>query len=242
MNTKVYIHEFINVVGHNRARYMQHMAANWSPLAQEERSQLCYGIWGVVGSTGSWPQVVNIWEEDGFDGLAESFRHELGHRDLQDPALAKWWATAAEMRSGGFDRILVPHPKMPTVEELVSGGGHQGVAYAHEIITTSPGGAQRLLDAAWEDAEKIGANHRWRLIGAWTTAMRNRDECVLLWAIPSWGAWAGAESDAARGRELLPTTEVFVRSRQRILLADAPLSPTRTGRQPTRTDRVDWTD
>ena len=241
MNTKVYIHEFIDVVGHNRARYMQHMAANWSPLAQEERGQLCYGIWGVVGSTGRWPQVLNIWEEDGFHGLADSFRHELGHPDLQDPALARWWAAAAEMRSGGFDRILVPHPEMPTIEELVR-GEHRGEAYAHELITVGPGSAWRFLDAVWEDSEKIGADFGWQLIGAWCTAMRNRDECVLLWRIPTWEAWAGAEREAARGRELLPAKEVFVRGRQRILLADSPLSPTRTGRQPSRADRVDWTD
>ena len=85
MNDKVYIHEYIDIIGHNRGRYMYHMTANWSPTAQEERHQLCYGVWGVVGSTGRWPQVVNLWEEDGFDGLARSFGHELGHRDLQDP-------------------------------------------------------------------------------------------------------------------------------------------------------------
>src|SRR5665213_4375226 len=70
VNEKVYIHEFIDIIGHNRGRYMYHMTANWSPAGQEDRHQLCYGVWGVVGSTGRWPQVVNIWEEDGFDGLA----------------------------------------------------------------------------------------------------------------------------------------------------------------------------
>ena len=83
MNDKVYIHEFINITKQNRSRYMHHMTANWSPIAQAERQQLCYGVWGTVGSTGRWPEVVNIWEEDGFEGLARSFGHELGHRDLQ---------------------------------------------------------------------------------------------------------------------------------------------------------------
>ena len=41
-NNKVYIHEFIDIIGQNRARYMHHMTANWSPIAQEERNQLCY--------------------------------------------------------------------------------------------------------------------------------------------------------------------------------------------------------
>jgi hypothetical protein len=95
MNDQVYIHEFIDIIGQNRANYMQHMTANFSPMAQEVRNQRCYGVWGVVGSTGQWPQVVNIWEEDGLDGLAASFRHELSHPTLQDPKLATWWKKAA---------------------------------------------------------------------------------------------------------------------------------------------------
>ena len=99
-NDKVYIHEFIDIIGHNRANYMHHMTANWSPIGQRERHQLCYGVWGTVGSTGTWPEVVNIWEEDGFAGLAESFRHEFGHPTLQDPELAEWWARAAGIPQG----------------------------------------------------------------------------------------------------------------------------------------------
>ena len=55
MNNRVYIHEFIDIIGHNRANYMQHMTANWGPIGQEERNQLCYGVWALVGSTGLWP-------------------------------------------------------------------------------------------------------------------------------------------------------------------------------------------
>ena len=44
VNDRVYIHEFIDIIGHNRAKYMHHMPANWSPIAQEERHQLCFGV------------------------------------------------------------------------------------------------------------------------------------------------------------------------------------------------------
>ena len=148
-NEKVYIHEFIDIIGHGRARYMHHMTANWSPIAQEERNQLCYGVWGVVGSTGPWPTVVNMWEEDGWDGLAASFGHELSHAELQDPKLARWWATAAEMRSGGFDRILVPAPWSPTITDLCARGAG-GVAYAHDQVTVPPGTARDFLELARE--------------------------------------------------------------------------------------------
>ena len=127
-NDKVYIHEFIDIIGHHRADYMHHMTANWSPIAQEERNQLCYGVWGIVGSTGQWPATVNMWEEDGWAGLARSFGYELGHADLQDPKLAHWWARASQFRSGG----LRPHL------------GARCVGADHRRALRAPGGRRRL--------------------------------------------------------------------------------------------------
>ena len=99
-NNKVYIHEYIDIIGHNRANYMHHMTANFSPMAQVQRHQLCYGVWGTVGTTHRWPEVINIWEEDGFDGMASSFRHEFNHPTLQDPALAAWGGRPAGVPAG----------------------------------------------------------------------------------------------------------------------------------------------
>src|SRR6185437_9769590 len=132
-NEKVYIHEFIDIIGHNRANYMHHMTANFSPMAQDERHQLCYGVWGVVGTTRGWPEVVNIWEEDGFPGLSRSFEHEFNHPSLQDPKLAKWWSEAANYRRHGDDRVLIPAPWMPTIEQLCA-AGTSGETYAHEQV------------------------------------------------------------------------------------------------------------
>jgi hypothetical protein len=246
LNNRVYIHEFIDITKQNRARYMHHMAANWSPIGQELRHQLCYGVWGVVGSTGRWPQVVNIWEEDGFAGLATSFRAELGNATLQDPKLAKWWAAAADLRSGGFDRLLVPHPDTRTIEELCA-DGVTGEAYAHEVITVRPGSAGAFLDDALRQASKARDSYGWELAGAWRTAMRGDDEAILLWAVPDWESWARVEQDLADdiggGRDvLLGDAARAIETRQRILLVDSPLCPFRTGRQPSRDDRTDWTD
>ncbi|HSA52903.1 MAG TPA: hypothetical protein VLH10_22690 [Yinghuangia sp.] len=242
MNTKVYIHEFIDITKQNRARYMHHMTANWSPIAQEQRDQLCYGVWGVVGSTGPWPQVVNIWEEDGFDGLASSFRLELGNALLQDPALEKWWAAAADLRSGGYDRLLVPHSSIPTIEELCASPSRGGEVYAHEVITVPRKRAWDLLDHVADNADAAAKATDWRLTGAWYTALGAGSECILLWTIPTWEAWAAAEKDLVRGRDHLLADSELVENRDRILLVDAPLSPHRTGRQPARSDRTDWTD
>lgn len=241
-NEKVYIHEFIDIIGHNRANYMHHMVANWSPEAQEERRQLCYGVWAVLGSTGRWPEVVNIWEHESWDGLAASFAVETVGRGAQDPKLEKWWAKAAEFRRGGVDRILEPAPWTRTSSELTA-AGVTGECYAHELVRVRPGTAIDFLDRVRADAVPLGARYGWDLAGAWKTAMVDDDECIVLWAIPTWQEWARfehAQSVEPAIRTWRADARELVRSWQRIVMVDAPLSPFRTGRQPTRADRTDW--
>jgi hypothetical protein len=241
MNDKVYIHEFINIIGHNRAKYMHHMTANWSPIAQEERHQLCYGVWGIVGTTRGWPEVLNLWEEDGFDGLATSFRHEFNHRGLQDPKLAKWWAEAANYRHSGEDRVLVPAPWTRTISELCA-DGVRGEVYAHEQFELPQGTSRDFLEEVADKAVELYRPFGWELAGAWETAMRNESECFLLWAIPTWDQWGEFEvAERADGPLRSWRRATYDRSVacRRFLVVDAPLSPFRTGRQPTVSDRVD---
>jgi hypothetical protein len=244
VNDKVYIHEFVDIIGQNRARYMHHMTANFSPMAQEVRNQRCYGVWGVVGSTGRWPQVVNIWEEEGLEGLATSFRHELNHPTLQDPALAAWWAKAAELRSGGRDRLLAPAPWMRTIEELCRDRISAEV-YAHELVEVAPGTSGEHLGMVRDEAIAAYGEFGWQLCGAWETLMVNDSECVLLWAIPAWEQWAELEQ-ARRTHPALQKWRSRVveqaRAMTRILLVDAALSPFRTHRQPARSDQTDWAE
>ena len=238
-NDKVYIHEFIDIIGHNRAHYMHHMTANWSPQARVARHQLCYGVFGTVGSTGRWPEVVNLWEEDGFDGLAASFRHEFDHASLQDPALAEWWARAASFRRGGIDRLLVPAPWTRTIDELCA-AGVRGEVYAHEVIQVRPGTAWDLIDLVESEAIDVHATFGWELAGAWTTAMVNDSEVLLLWAIPSWESWADFERAQHTDTGVVAwrgSVGSLAVDWKRILVVDAPLSPFRTGRQPEESDR-----
>jgi hypothetical protein len=244
VNDRVYIHEFIDIHGHNRANYMHHMTANWSPIGQEQRNQLCYGVWALFGSTGAWPQTVNMWEHEGWDGLAASFRTEAVGTGAQDPALAKWWAKAAEFRRGGFDRIVVPAPWTRTIGELCA-DGVVGEVYAHELIKVRPGSAAEFLERAREAAAPVLGQYGWDLIGAFTTAMVDDDEALLLWSIPTWQQWSDAEKAHATNDDLVTWRQgvrEIVGNWHRILLVDSPLSPMRLGRQPSRDDRIDWTD
>ncbi len=246
MNEKLYIHEYIDVIGHNRANYMHHMTANWSPIAQEPpRHQLCYGVWGVVGSTGRWPEVVNMWEHDGFNGVAASLGHETGRPQLQDQKLEKWWAEAANYRRGGLDRLLAPVPWTRTIEELCA-DGVRGDLYAHETVKVAPWTANDFLSSVAEVAVPACEAFGWVLAGAFRTTMRDDSECTLIWAIPSWQQWAEREQ-AAEADPGLQKWHSLLRDRatsfERFVMNDAPLSPMKIGRQPSRDDRVEnWTD
>ncbi|WP_436793354.1 NIPSNAP family containing protein [Actinospongicola halichondriae] len=246
INDRVYIHEVIDIRGHHRADYMHHMAANWSPLAQETRDQKLFGMWSVLGSTGPWPKVVNIWEERGFAGLAASFAGEAVGPGAQDPALEKWWAKANEFRSGGFDRLVKPAPWSPSIDDLCASGAG-GVAYAHETISVRAGSSWDFLDLVRERAVPVYGAFGCSLVGAFVTTMVDDDECILLWSFPTWDDWARFEDGHLPGgdpglRDWRAWSSDLVTARHRILLVDAPLSPLRTGRQPTRDDQTDWTE
>ena len=244
VNSKVYTHEFIDIIGSNRANYMHHMTANWCPMARDDRGQRCFGVWGVVGTTNHWPRVVNMWEEDGLDGLATALAHELGRPSLQDPKLEAWWNEAANFRSGGYDRVLIPAPWTRTIEELCA-DGVSGVAYAHDTIRVTPGEADTFLSKVRDIAVGAHQPFGWELVGALKTSMRRDDECIVIWALPEWQQWSEVEkardSDPSLRlwRDLLWEAEGF----ERFLMCDAPLAPLKIGRQPERSDRtIEWNE
>jgi len=248
VNTKIYTHEFIDIIGPNRPNYMHHMTANWSPIAQDERNQLCFGVWGAVGTTGHWPRVVNMWEEDGFDGLAQGLGHELGRPNLQDAKLEKWWNEAAGYRSGGFDRVMIPAPWTRTIEQLCA-DGVKGTTYAHETVTVAAGQADTFLSLVRDEGIAALEPFGWELVTAMKTSMHADDECILIWTIPTWEHWGELEQalsypgsiDPAlrQWRDRLWAAEGF----ERFLMCDAPLSPMKIGRQPARSDReANWSE
>ena len=107
---------------------------------------------------------------------------------MQDPKLAKWWAEAANYRSRGVDRVLVPAPWTRTIEELCA-DGVRGDVYAHEQFQLPQGTSASFLEAVREEAVEPLGKFGWELAGAWETAMVNESECFLLWAIPTFDQW-----------------------------------------------------
>jgi hypothetical protein len=239
VNRKLYIHELIDIIGHNRARYMHHMTANWVPVARRERHMNCFGVRATVGSTGAWPQVVNLWELNGWKGLAANFEHELVGRGAQDPSLAEWWSIASELRAGGFDRIVAPERWNPTIDELTK-AGVKGAVYAHEIVRAPIGGARAFLDALAETGRPAVEELGLQCIGAFRVMMATDSEAYVIWEMPELATGAADVRACARGalavwRHRLVALGVDV---HRTLMVDAPLSPMRIGRQPTVEDRL----
>jgi len=235
----IYIHELVDITGHQRSRYVQHMTANWCPIARAERDQLCLGVWSTIGSTGSWPQVVNMWELRGWDGLAANLAHETASGRDQDPSLAEWWSVAAGMRSGGVDRIVVPTDWTRSVTQLCA-EGIRGEVYAHEMFKVPPGGVGELLEAV----DSVGRPAVQALglteVGAYEVVMADRSEAILIWAIPDWPTWVAYERAWEPGGALegwAAALQSLRASWRRHLMVDAPLSPLRTGRQPQESDR-----
>jgi hypothetical protein len=215
------------------------MTANWCPIGRAERNMLCFGVWATVGSTGAWPQTVNLWELEGWTGLADNFEHELVGKGAQDPSLAEWWAVASQLRRGGVDRIAVPEPWSPTIEELTD-AGKKGTVYAHELVELPPGGARPFLDALASTGRSAVEGSGLECVAALRVAMRNDTEAIVIWAAPDLLTWAAYEQTwddgtLAAWRAELDRLDARV---TRILLVDAPLSPMRFGRQPEVSDRL----
>jgi hypothetical protein len=150
----------------------------------------------------------------------------------------EWWSVAAGLRRGGVDRILVPEPWSPTIEEL-TGTGAGGVAYAHELVTMPVGTIRRFLEAVDEVGRQSIEDLGVRCVGAFRTAMTNDHEAIVIWAFPEWEkwveyerAWDGDQLAAWRARLVAMGADV-----RRTLMVDAPLAPLRIGRQPLESDR-----
>ena len=64
----VYLHEYVDIVGEGAMPYMALTAERGADDTSGGTLDLV-GTWYTMGSTGRWPQVINLWEcVDGWDG------------------------------------------------------------------------------------------------------------------------------------------------------------------------------
>ena len=151
------------------------------------------------------------------------------------------WATAASLRRGGVDRIVVPEPWTRPVTRLIE-DGVRGELYAHELVTVPVGTIGDYLDALDREGRPAVEALGLEAIGAYRVAMVNDSEAIVLWAIPDWATWTRFEQAWSSPSGALDawrkTTLGLQADWRRILLIDSPLSPLRIGRQPEASDRL----
>jgi hypothetical protein len=234
MSGRAYMHEYIHITGANRAKYFEHMTANWRTGAHE-RKQKTFGVWGTVGSTANWPEVVNLWEYDSWETIADSFDHETKTAGMQDPFLKEWWLQAQPLRRGGYDRLLLPAAYSPSIDEVIARGIVGWPVFRQDLIVTLPGAAPEYLDMVGQQLVPLMKPFGMEMIGAYRTAMRDDTEVMLFWAIKSYRDWMAAERayDAtAEFKAWRQKTRAISPNYSSHLMCSAPLSPTQTGKQP----------
>jgi hypothetical protein len=180
-NRHVYLHETIAIAGTGSEAYKAHTGALGAD--RSDGGAPLVGTWQQSGSTGAWPVVVNLWEMRDWAHWAAILERQYTRASGQDPALKQWWTEAAQWRSGGFDRILVPAPFSPTRDAIVR-AGIRGAGCLQEIATVEPGTAARYLAAVGATRRRTMARRGLALLGAYETAMRET-EVVLLWNLPT---------------------------------------------------------
>ena len=234
MEQRIYLHEYIYITGANRAAYFEHMSHGWTKGGQRRKSKM-FGIWGTLGSTGNWPEVVNIWESQNWSQMAEWFRTQTVGRGMQDPFLEKWWKEAEPMRRGGFDRLLIPADYSPSIDETIARGIVGYKAFRHEIIGTVPGEARNYLDMVGNEWVPTAKSLGMEMIGAYRTAMRDDSEVILIWAIKDWDTWCVAEQAIDSGSDAMAwraRTRAIAPQQWTHLMCSAPQSVLQTGVQP----------
>lgn len=175
----LYLHELIDIVGEGAMRYMEH-TVGFNAEAASDRGLELVGTWYTMGSTGHWPQVVNLWESvDGWSGWRRLMEAtNLGR--TRNPELVEWWQEALKTRTGGFDRLCGAAPGCPSLAELRA-DGVTGSVFVHEISEVRPGSALDYLAAVREARLPLLTDYGHALVGLYEVLMTDV-EVLTIWA------------------------------------------------------------
>jgi hypothetical protein len=178
----VYLHEIIDIVGEGAMPYMEHTADKGASQASGGTLELV-GTWYTMGSTGRWPQVINLWEcVDGWNGW-RLLMEQTNLRRTSNPELNDWWRTALEVRTGGFDRLMVGAPGCPSIADLEA-NGVKGSVFVHELSRCKPGAARGYLAAVRDEWLPVLADHGHSLVGLYEVLLTD-SEVMTIWACDS---------------------------------------------------------
>lgn len=180
----VYLHEIIDIVGEGAMPYMELTAARGAGDASGGTLGLV-GTWYTMGSTGRWPQVVNLWEcVDGWSGW-RALMERTNLRRTSTPELEEWWREALKVRTGGVDRLMAGAPGCPSMADLYDAGIRASV-FVHELSRCRPGVALDYLAAVRDEWAPVLADYGHQLVGSYEVLLTDV-EVMTIWATGSDG-------------------------------------------------------
>jgi hypothetical protein len=174
----LFLHEVIDIVGRSGAAYMAHTRDFDAGSAADGGLDLV-GTWEVVGTTGRWPQVVNVWEIDGWDGW-QRLAQRTNVRKADNTELAEWWDEAYQRRTGGFDRLLRGAPGCPTRASLAA-DDVGGSWFVHELSEVRAGAGPEYLERVLDERRPAMADRGISLVGAYGSVLTDIEVCTI-WA------------------------------------------------------------
>ena len=177
MARDLYLFERIDVIGQGAYAYMEHLKKD--PVLQMPDMFKLQGTFYVVGITGRWPEVINIWDvPGGWDGwYANVDRLNLKRRKA---FYGEWWDQAAQWRTGGLDRLCGAAPGSPTTPDLVA-RGVKGTLFLSELLTVRPGSQLEYLAAVVEQRVPVMREYGHEATGMYEV-LSNQHEVVVVWA------------------------------------------------------------
>lgn len=187
MNDYIYLHEIIRTVPGREEPYLASvLSMHDDPSHRDRLDRATFGQFRSVDTSGSWPCVLNVWQNT-WAGMTENLvRQFLDAR--RDTTMEDWWNRNLHLRRGGYDRILLPARYSPTSQELVD-RGIAGEVFWHEIAWLPFGEPARFLDLVECDLlpalDRLGLT----LLGAFRVAMRPR-QVVTIIGSPQWSGLA----------------------------------------------------
>lgn len=208
----VNLHEIIHTVPGQEERYMTSILSHtarrrWLGAEAAARDTLPpaqVGFFRTAEVSGRWPKVVNIWGPKPWHDLVANFEMQF-HGDAGD--LEEWWNRNLVLRTGGYDRVLLPAAFSPDSAEI---DNRTGRVFLQEILQLRWGDVDAYLDRLQRflpAAERLG----WRLVGAYRVAFRPC-EVLVVWSMASWQAMSALLAATAD-----PEAAEFAAARQQLV-------------------------
>jgi hypothetical protein len=222
---KIYLHEAMRTVPGKEEPYMASvLGITQRPGREGREDHRQLGLFRTAETSGDWPLGINIWEHS-WASQTDALKRQFADAQ-RDTAMEDWWNRNLHLRSGGYDRLLVP-----TTYTLDAAGleaaGVRGRVFLHEILWLPFGRAPEYLEAFETRFLPAARRYDWQLVGAYRVAMRPR-QVLTLFAFREWSDMArlleARESDPEL-RDWFAYRDRLVQELEELVLLPGRLNP-----------------